>query len=162
MSLQTYGWLVLAFPLAGCVIIALAWRLLPGRLAGVVGTLAIALSFAAAVGAYVELDERQVVAVGWDYAVTSGVDAQVSILLDPLSVFMMLVVSGVSMLIHLWSVSYMAGDGGYARFFAYLNFFVFSMLLLVEAANFFLLIIGSPDPPTYATTNTYRTITAPA
>ncbi len=81
-------------------------------------------------------------AVGWDYAVTSGVDAQVSILLDPLSVLMMLIVSGVSALIHLYSVAYMGGDRGYARFFAYLNFFVFSMLLLVEAANFLLLIIG--------------------
>ena len=104
---------------------------------GVIGTLAIALSFLAAIGAYTELDEQQVVAVGWDYAVTSGVDAQVAILLDPLSVLMMLIVSGVSMLIHLYSVAYMGGDRGYARFFAYLNFFVFSMLLLVEAANFF-------------------------
>jgi NADH-quinone oxidoreductase subunit L len=142
MSLQTYGWLVLAFPLAGCVIIALTSQLLPARAHGVIGTLAIALSFAAAVGAFVELDERQVVAVAWDYAVTSGLDARVAILLDPLSVLMMLVVSGVSTLIHLYSVSYMAGDRGYARFFAYLNFFVFSMLLLVEAANFFLLIVG--------------------
>ena len=73
---------------------------------------------------------------------TNGLDAQVSILLDPLSVLMMLIVSGVSMLIHLYSVAYMGGDRGYARFFAYLNFFVFSMLLLVLAANFLLLIIG--------------------
>jgi NADH-quinone oxidoreductase subunit L len=142
MSLETYGWLVLAFPLAGTVVIALTWKLALGRLHGVIGTAAIALSFLAAIGAYSELDGRQVVAVGWDYAVTSGVDAQVSILLDPLSVLMMLVVSGVSMLIHLYSVAYMGGDRGYARFFAYLNFFVFSMLLLVEAANFFILIVG--------------------
>jgi NADH-quinone oxidoreductase subunit L len=147
VSLETYGWLVLAFPLAGCVIIALTFKLSLGRLHGVIGTLAIALSFAAAVGAYFELEslgeeERQVVAVGWDYAVTGGLDAQVSILLDPLSVLMMLIVSGVSMLIHLYSVAYMGGDRGYARFFSYLNFFVFSMLLLVEAANFFVLIVG--------------------
>jgi NADH-quinone oxidoreductase subunit L len=147
MSLQTYGWLVLAFPLGGAVLISLLFKVLPGRLAGVVGTLAIALSFASAIGAFTQLqslDEnaRQVVSVGWNYAVTSGVDAKVSILLDPLSVMMMLVVSGVSMLIHLYSVSYMGGDRGYARFFAYLNFFVFSMLLLVEAANFVLLIVG--------------------
>jgi NADH-quinone oxidoreductase subunit L len=142
MSLETYGWLVLAFPLAGTVLIALTFKLGLGRLYGVIGTLAIFLSFLAAVGAYTELDEQQVVAVGWDYAVTSGVDARVSILLDPLSVLMMLIVSGVSALIHLYSVAYMGGDRGYARFFAYLNFFVFSMLLLVEAANFFLLIVG--------------------
>jgi NADH-quinone oxidoreductase subunit L len=147
MSLETYGWLVLAFPLAGAVLIGLTSTLGLGRGYGVLGTLAIALSFVASIGAFSELqslgeEERQVVAVGWDYAVTSGIDAQVSILLDPLSVLMMLVVSGVSMLIHLWSVAYMGGDHGYARFFAYLNFFVFSMLLLVEAGNFLVLIVG--------------------
>ena len=147
MSLTTYGWLVLAFPLGGTVLIGLTWRLLPARAHGILGTLAIALSFAAAVLAFFKLEslgeeERQVVAVGWNYAVANGVDAKVSILIDPLSMLMMLVVSGVSMLIHLYSVAYMGGDRGYTRFFAYLNFFVFSMLLLVLAANFFLLIVG--------------------
>ena len=114
---------------------------------GVIGTLAIALSFVAAVGTFLELEslgeeERQVVAVAWDLAVAGGVNAQLSILIDPLSVMMILVVSGVSALIHLYSVAYMGGDRGYTRFFAYLNFFVFSMLLLVLAGNFFLLIVG--------------------
>ena len=80
--------------------------------------------------------------MAWDYANTVGVDAQLSLLLDPLSIFMALVVSGVSTLIHLYSVSYMRSDRGYTRFFAYLNFFVFSMLLLVLAGNFLLLIVG--------------------
>ena len=78
----------------------------------------------------------------WDYAVTSGVSIKLSIFVDPLSVFMILVVSGVSTLIHLYSTAYMGGDRGYTRFFAYLNFFVFSMLLLVLAGNFMVLIIG--------------------
>src|SRR5215217_2952296 len=65
-----------------------------------------------------------------------------AILVDPLSVFMCLVVSGVSFLIHVYSVAYMGGDRGYTRYFAYLNFFVFSMLLLVLAANFVVLIVG--------------------
>jgi NADH-quinone oxidoreductase subunit L len=147
VSLETYAWLVLAFPLAGAVIIALTFKLLPERVIGAIGTLAIALSFVASIGAFSELqslgeEERQVVAVGWDYAVTNGLDAQVSLLIDPLSVLMIVVVSGVSALIHLYSVAYMGGDRGYARFFAYLNFFVFSMLLLVLAGNFLLLIVG--------------------
>jgi NADH-quinone oxidoreductase subunit L len=147
MSLETYGWLVLAFPLGGTLLIALSWKLGPSKLHGYVGTLAIFLSFLSAVAALFRLqdlgeEERQVVAVGWDYASTVGVDAQLSLLLDPLSIFMALVVSGVSTLIHLYSVSYMASDRGYTRFFAYLNFFVFSMLLLVLAGNFFFLIVG--------------------
>jgi NADH-quinone oxidoreductase subunit L len=64
------------------------------------------------------------------------------ILVDPLSVFMILIVSGVSALIHLYSVSYMNEDRGLNRYFSYLNFFVFSMLLLVLAGNFIILIIG--------------------
>src|SRR4051794_366881 len=87
-------------------------------------------------------DSKQVVSVAWNYAKTVGIDAQVSILIDPLSVMMCLVVAGVSTLIHVYSFAYMSGDRGYTRFFAYLNFFVFSMLLLVLAANFFLLIVG--------------------
>ena len=147
MSVETWAWLVLLFPLAGTVFIALTSQVLPVRLQGVIGTLAIALAFAASIGTFLQLqdlghEERQVVAVAWDYAVTAGVDAKVSLLIDPLSVLMILVVSAVSMLIHLYSVAYMGGDRGYARFFAYMNFFVFSMLLLVLAANFFLLIVG--------------------
>ena len=73
---------------------------------------------------------------------TVGIDAQMSILVDPLSVYMILVVTGISTMIHLYSVSYMEEDRGFARFFSYLNFFVFSMLLLVLAGNFLLLIVG--------------------
>jgi len=144
----TYGWLVLAFPLGGAILIALTHRVLPSRVHGIIGTLAILLAFLSAVGMFLGLqdraeDSKQVVSVAWDYAATGGgLNAQVAILIDPLSVFMALVVTGVSTLIHLYSVAYMGGDRGYTRFFSYLNFFVFSMLLLVLASNFFLLIVG--------------------
>ncbi len=145
--IDTYAWLILAFPLAGAITIGLTWRALPWRVHGLIGTAAIAAAFASSVLALLELqalphDERQVLVVGWDYAKSVGVDAQMSLLLDPLSIFMCLVVTGVSTLIHLYSTAYMASDRGYTRFFAYLNFFVFSMLLLVLAGNFLLLIVG--------------------
>jgi len=147
MSPTTWGWLVLAFPLAGTIAISLLWRVLPGRAAGWIGTGAIGLSFAASIGALLAIqarspDHRQVVATAWSYAETAGVDARLSILVDPLSIFMMLVIAGISTLIHLYSVSYLWSDRGYARFFAYLNFFVFSMLLLVMGGNFLVLIVG--------------------
>src|SRR5262245_41402462 len=133
--MSTTGWLILAFPLAGSILIGLLYRRLTGLTAGIIGTLAIAGSFICAILPTISLqgraeDSRQVVTSLWDYAVTAGIDAKLSILIDPLSLFMALVVSGVSMLIHLYAVSYMASDRGYVRFFAYLNFFVFSMLLL--------------------------------
>ena len=147
MTTTTWGWLVLAFPLAGTLITAFGFRVLPGRTAGWIGTGAIFLAFVAALGALISLQghasgDRQLVSSLWNYASTAGVDAQMSILVDPLSVFMILVVSGVSTLIHLYSISYMDKDRGFVRYFSYLNFFVFSMLLLVLAGNFLLLIVG--------------------
>jgi NADH-quinone oxidoreductase subunit L len=147
MSATSYGWLVLAFPVAGTLIVSLGWRVLPGRTAGWIASAAIFAAFLSAVGALVDLqdhpaEERSLVDSAWTYLATGDFNVDVAILIDPLSVFMCLVVSGVSFLIHVYSVAYMGGDRGYARYFAYLNFFVFSMLLLVLAANFVLLIVG--------------------
>ncbi len=147
MSATASGWLVLLFPLIGTVVIGLGYSRLPGRSAGWIGTGAIALAFVFSVVTLVTLlgkapDHRQFTSSLWNLATTVGLDAKLSILVDPLSVFMALVVSGVSTLIHLYSVSYMTSDRGYSRYFAYLNYFVFSMLLLVLAGNFVLLIVG--------------------
>jgi NADH-quinone oxidoreductase subunit L len=147
MGATAFGWLVLLFPLLGMLLVAFGYRALPGRSAGWIATGAVFLAFLAALGALISLQghspaHRQLVSSLWSYASTVGLDAQVSILLDPLSVFMILVVSGVSTLIHLYSISYMDEDRGFARYFSYLNFFVFSMLLLVLAGNFLLLIVG--------------------
>jgi len=147
MEQATFAWLVLGLPLAGSLAIALSFRWLPERAAGWIGTGAIGLAFASAIAAAVTMlgepaDARQMTSTLWSYADAAGIDIDVGILVDPLSVFMCLVVTGVSTLIHLYSVAYMDSDRGYRRFFSYLNFFVFSMLLLVLAGNFILLIVG--------------------
>ena len=121
--------------------------MLPARTAGWLATGAVLGSFASAIGAFASLESRAagsrtVISSAFDYLHTAGVNVDLGIQVDPLSVFMALVVSGVSILIHLYSVAYMTSDRGYARYFAYLNFFVFSMLLLVLAGNFVLLIVG--------------------
>ena len=147
MSATTFGWLIPLFPLVGTVVIALFYKRLPGTSAGWLATLAIGLAFAASIGALISLlgdpvTHRELTSKLWSYDVSIGIDAQLSILVDPLSVFMALVVSGVSTLIHLYSIAYLKSDRGYSRYFSYLNFFVFSMLVLVLAGNFLLLIIG--------------------
>ncbi|HMD51540.1 MAG TPA: NADH-quinone oxidoreductase subunit L, partial [Solirubrobacteraceae bacterium] len=138
---------VLLFPLLGMLVIAFGFRSLSGRSAGWIGTAAILLSFLAAIATLISLQghspgHRQLVSSLWQYASTVGVDGEMSILVDPLSVYMILTVTGISTLIHLYSVAYMDKDRGFCRFFSYLNFFVFSMLLLVLAGNFLVLIIG--------------------
>jgi NADH-quinone oxidoreductase subunit L len=147
VSATTFGWLIPLFPLVGTIIIALTYKRLPGTSAGWLATLAIGLAFAASIATLIALlgdpvTHRELTSKLWSYDVSIGVDAQLSILVDPLSVFMALVVSGVSTLIHLYSIAYLKSDRGYSRYFSYLNFFVFSMLVLVLAGNFLLLIVG--------------------
>src|SRR3954469_2497580 len=147
MSTPLCGWLVLAFPLAGLLVVALFGRGFRGRAAGWVASAAIGLAFVSALLVLIKLlekspEQRITVSNLFHYAHTSGVNVDIGIYIDPLSVFMALVVSGVSFLIHVYSVAYMASDRGYTRYFAYLNYFVFSMLLLVLAGNFVLLIVG--------------------
>jgi NADH-quinone oxidoreductase subunit L len=147
MSATAWAWLVLLFPLLGSISIALGFKALPARAAGAIGTAAIGLAFVCGVAMLVHLlgespDARHHASSLWDYASVAGLDIKLGIFVDPLSTFMVLVVSGVSTLIHLYSFGYMGSDEGYRRFFSYLNFFVFSMLLLVLAGNFVLLIVG--------------------
>ncbi len=147
MNPALFGWLVLACPLVGTVVIGVGYRRWRGTTAGWIATASIALSFAFSVCALIGLldratGNREVSTTLWNYAVTTGLDAKLQLLVDPLSVFMILVVSGVSTLIHLYSIAYLKSDRGYSRYFAYLNFFVLSMLILVLAGNFVLLIVG--------------------
>jgi NADH-quinone oxidoreductase subunit L len=147
VSATAWAWLVLLFPLLGSVAIGLGFRTLPARVAGAIGTATIAVAFLCGVAMLVNLlgeapDARHHASSLWDYASVAGLDIKLGIFVDPLSTFMVLVVTGVSALIHLYSFGYMRSDEGYHRFFSYLNFFVFSMLLLVLAGNFVLLIVG--------------------
>jgi len=147
VSVSFWAWLVLLFPLLGSIVIGLGFRALPQKVAGAIGTISIGLAFACGIAALVSLlgdepEARHHASSLWDYASVAGLDIKLGIFVDPLSIFMVLVVTGVSTLIHLYSYGYMQSDEGYHRFFSYLNFFVFSMLLLVLAGNFVLLIVG--------------------
>ena len=100
MSIGTFGWLVLAFPLAGCILCSLLYRAVPSKLIGWLGSAAIGLAFLSAIGALTKLQDlpeehRSHVSNAFDYAKSAGIDVPLGILLDPLSVFMVLVVTGV-------------------------------------------------------------------
>src|SRR6201995_1356518 len=147
MSATSWAWLVLLFPLAGSILIGLSFKRTSWRFAGLLGTAAIGLAFLCGILALVELlgespDARHHASALWEYANVASLRIKLGIYVDPLSIFMVLIVTGVSTLIHLYSFGYMESDEGYHRFFSYLNFFVFSMLLLVLAGNFVLLIVG--------------------
>src|SRR3989440_12288857 len=103
MSPTTWGWLVLGFPLAGTVVISLLWRRLPGRTAGIIGSSTIWPSFIAAVGALIAVQDRgpadrQGTSTAVHYANTLGGDVKLTILIDPLGNWVVLIVTGISAL----------------------------------------------------------------
>ncbi|HZA82497.1 MAG TPA: NADH-quinone oxidoreductase subunit L, partial [Actinomycetes bacterium] len=133
-------WLLPVLPLAGFAVNVLFGQRLRA-LAGWVATLAVAAAFAVALAAFFELlshsgEERTQILRGYEWFVSGDLRVAFDLRWDPLSATMALAVTGVSSLIHLYSIGYMAGDERRETFFAWLNLFVASMLVLVLAQNF--------------------------
>ena len=148
MAHPVLPWLILALPLAGAVVNgvgAFAWRRNRG-LATLVGPAAVGGAFVVvAVNFFAMLGsgaEAPAVVHLWSWLAAGGLKVGVDLQFDRLSMVMMLIVTGVSTLIHVYSIGYMRGDPGYNRFFAYLNLFVFFMLVLVTGASFPVMFVG--------------------
>jgi NADH-quinone oxidoreductase subunit L len=134
-------------PLGAALAITLAGNRITRRGAGYLATGSVAVSFVAAVVTFALLlgdspDDRSHPSTLWSWLTAGQLDFGLRILVDPLSVFMMLVVSGVGMLIVAYSIGYMEGDDEERRYFAYMALFVFSMLLLVQGGNLLMLLVG--------------------
>src|SRR5438067_4697736 len=147
MTEITTAWICLFCPLVAVVAIALGGNRLSRGAAGVISTGSVALSFAAAVVAFSTMltrapNDRSHLSTAWTWLSAGNLHFGLSVLVDPLSVFMMLVVSGVGGLIVAYSIGYMHGDDEERRYFAYMALFVFSMLLLVQGGNLVLLLSG--------------------
>jgi len=115
--------------------------------AGLLGCGTVGISFLVTLAALSELvldTEKQKGAVStlYNWVTAGSFTLDLSILVDPLSVFMLLIVTGVGFVIHVYSVGYMKEDPEFSRFFAYLNLFIFAMSVLVLAADFFFLVVG--------------------
>lgn len=145
--ISALAWLVLGLPLLGCVVLSL-WPGEPDRrVTRAVGVGLPAVAFVLTAIIFVALltrdaGDRLEVTTLWNWVQTDGLSIDLALQIDQLSVLMMLVVTGVGSLIILYSAEYMGHDRDYRRFFAEMAFFLFAMLLLVEAANFFFLIVG--------------------
>jgi len=142
-----YVWLIPVFPLIGFTINGLMGERLPKNLVGTIGSAMVGLSFALTVAIFLEyvklpVDARPVEVTVYTWIASGGFKAVVAFLVDPLALIMLSVVSGVSFVIHVYSVGYMHDDPGFPRYFAYLNLFVFFMLVLVGANNFLMMFVG--------------------
>lgn len=149
---------ILGLPTAGFLVNALTLGRLPRRLVAWMGPGVVLAAFAATVVTLISMlsrpaTDRGITIVFWHWlnasvvsgsgvSAQAGFNANFSVRIDPLSVLMMLVITGIGGLIHVYSVGYMAHDRGFNRFFAYMNLFITSMLLLVMSNTLVFLIIG--------------------
>jgi NADH-quinone oxidoreductase subunit L len=136
--------LIILFPVVGWAINGAVGAHLPRRLVGLIGTGAVGLSFLATVLAtlFPDVGQSGFTVALFPWIVTGGLSVQAGVLLDPLSSLMALVVTGVGFLIHVYSIGYMADDHHFSRYFAYLNLFIASMLVLVLASNLLVMFVG--------------------
>ena len=138
-------WLVPVFPLIGFLINGVGRNFWSKTLVSWIGSVAILASFALSLGIFLELNASDVKSFTvplFDWIQVGALRIPFSFLVDPLSSIMLLIVTGIGFLIHVYSAGYMHNDGGFAKFFAYLNLFIFFMLLLVLGSNYVVLFIG--------------------
>jgi NADH-quinone oxidoreductase subunit L len=138
-------WLIPLLPLLGFLIIGLGNKKLSKGLVGIIGCGTIFLSFLIVLSLLFPFLNGTLKAFTKDYFdwISVGkLHIPLSFLIDPLSVLMMTIITGVGFLIHVYSVGYMHDDEGFARYFSYLNLFVFSMLMLVMGSNYLVLFAG--------------------
>lgn len=143
---STFAPFIIGVPLASAILLLFFGKRL-GKLSGIIGSVAVGVAFV--MGA---IEFLSIVDLGheatfssyhlFDWLAVGGFDVGLDLLVDRLSIVLVLVITGVGFLIHVYSTGYMDGDEGYGRFFAYLNLFVAAMLLLVLGDNLLVMFIG--------------------
>ncbi len=143
-----YPTLIVLLPLLGFLVNGLAGRKLASEtVSGIIGSGAVGISFLLSLLVLVDLtgrpaESRAYTVTLFEWIAAGGLAVNAAFQVDQLSVMMMLIITGVGFLIHVYSIGYMHGDPAFWRFFAYLNLFIFMMLVLVMADNFLLMFLG--------------------
>src|ERR1035437_8289123 len=138
-------WLVPLLPLIGFVIIGLYGKQLTKNLVSIIGCGSVLAAFAISLRIFFELigqTEKSVTIDLFNWITAGKLSIPFSFLIDPLSSLFLLIVTGVGFLIHVYSTGYMSHDEGFARFFTYMNLFIFFMLLLVLGSNYLIMFVG--------------------
>ncbi len=137
------AWLVPLFPLIGFLINGLGWKVLPRKVGGAIGSLSVLASFVVSLLLFFEVRAGGSGTVNlFPFIVSNTLNIPFAFQIDALSSLFLLIITGVGFLIHVYSVGYMAEEEGMVKYFAFLNLFVFSMMLLVMGANYLILFIG--------------------
>ena len=136
--------LILLMPLAGFMISGLLGKRMPEKLTGWISSLSILIAFVLSFMVFLRLnvDAASIKQMLFTFLSVGDLNVAFELQADRLTAIMMMVITGIGFLIHVYSISYMHGDAGFYKFFAYLNLFVFNMLVLVMGANFLMLFFG--------------------
>ncbi|MGH2624845.1 MAG: NADH-quinone oxidoreductase subunit L, partial [Sphingobacterium sp.] len=142
-------WLLPLIPLIGFVILGLLRKRLPKTLISIIGCGTILLSFLLSCCIFNEVYQLRsqggdgvLLQQVFNWFTVGDLSIDIGFLVDPLSAVMLLIITGVGFLIHLYSVAYMSHDDGFGKYFSYLNLFIFFMLLLVLGSNYLVMFIG--------------------
>jgi len=139
-------YLIPLFPLIGFLINGILWKKMPKTMGGIIGSLMILGSFIISLGIFFQVRSADfhgpVIVNLFDFIHSGKLYIPFAFQVDALSSLFLLIITGVGFLIHVYSASYMHHDEGMVKYFAYLNLFVFSMLLLVLGANYLIMFIG--------------------
>lgn len=135
---------IILLPLAGFLFNGLFGKKLPNVVVGAVATLVVLSSFIIAVKIFLgfNADSSPVIVKAFEWFKVNGMQINFAFQIDQLSLMMIMIITGIGSLIHLYSIGYMSHDKGFYKFFTYLNLFIFSMLLLVMGSNYLILFIG--------------------
>lgn len=135
---------IVLLPLLGFLINGLFGKNLPKIVVGSLATIAVFGSFCIAVSLFMNFDSESqpVIVKAFEWFRVNGIQINFGFQIDQLSLMMIMVITGIGSLIHLYSIGYMSHDKGFYKFFTYLNLFIFSMLLLVMGSNYLILFIG--------------------
>ena len=135
---------IVLLPLIGFVINGLFGKRLPKALVGGLATLVVFAAFLISVSIFIGFpaEGTPVILKAFEWFTIGGIQVNFGFQIDQLSLMMMMIVTGIGSLIHLYSIGYMSHDKGFYKFFTYLNLFIFSMLLLVMGSNYLILFIG--------------------
>lgn len=135
---------IILLPLLGFLINGLFGKNLPKMVVGTLATLVVFVSFCITVSLFLKFDaeSQPVIVRAFEWFRISGIQINFGFQIDQLSLMMMMIITGIGSLIHLYSIGYMSHDKGFYKFFTYLNLFIFSMLLLVMGSNYLILFIG--------------------
>lgn len=135
---------IVLLPLAGFLINGLFGKFLPKNIVGGIATLVVFTAFCIATYLFLNFDKssQPIIVRAFEWFRVNGIQVNFGFQIDQLSLMMVMIITGIGSLIHLYSIGYMHEDKGFYRFFAYLNLFVFMMLLLVMGSNYLILFIG--------------------